>query len=291
MIKMFKEKPTYLEALRWASSLLEDHKQETAIAYHVLLDMHHWSASDWFKAQRKIMDRQTWEKYQTIIQETVLHDYPFQYALGYAFFYDRYFKVTEDTLIPRADTEILVQEVMNYLASLSAKKREALEVIDIGTGTGILPIILKDKFPELSVTATDISSAALDVAKENASKYQVDIRFLAGDLFAPVPQEKFDLIISNPPYVSEHETSIMDNSVIKYEPYVAVFSKDEGYRLLKRLLRAIPNYISPKGRVFMEIGFRQTPLLLEYIEQLKINCQIKIYQDGLKCDRVLELQF
>lgn len=150
----------------------------------------------------------------------VMNGEPMQYVLGYSYFVNSNYIVTPDVLIPRQETEQLaVACLVRITRNFSDKKN--LVIADIGTGSGILAIYLKECFPEAHVIATDISEKALQIAKINAEKHKVDIDFRLGDMLKPI-QEKLDVIVSNPPYIAGPET--VSEQTLKYEPHLALFA-------------------------------------------------------------------
>ena len=155
------------------------------------------------------------------------------------------FKVTRDTLIPREDSSGLVD-----LALVALKESHSKRLLDIGTGTGILAISIKKECPEANVSAVDISKAALEVAQENAAQHDVDILFYLGDSIAPLPKgAKFEVIVSNPPYIGRHELEEMDESVKKYEPELALFAENDGLAFYEKLAKELPEWLMPNGTI------------------------------------------
>ncbi|EGQ3661402.1 peptide chain release factor N(5)-glutamine methyltransferase [Staphylococcus pseudintermedius] len=199
---------------------------------------------------------------------------PVQYVVGQSEFYGRQFKVNSDVLIPRPETE----EVVHYfLTQLAAAK----VVADIGVGSGAIAITLKAERPELRVIATDISFQALAVARENAQRLQRDITFLQGNALQPLIDQdvRLDGLISNPPYIGEHERTLMDNSVIQYEPHVALFAAQEGYQVYAAILRDLPHAMQDGAPVVFEIGFQQGAQLTRMMQQLYPHITPEVIND------------
>lgn len=199
---------------------------------------------------------------------------PVQYVVGQSEFYGRQFKVNSDVLIPRPETE----EVVHYfLTQLAAAK----VVADIGVGSGAIAITLKAERPELRVIATDISFQALAVARENAQRLQRDITFLQGNALQPLIDQdvRLDGLISNPPYIGEHERTLMDNSVIQYEPHVALFAAQEGYQVYAAILRDLPHVMQDRAPVVFEIGFQQGAQLTRMMQQLYPHITPEVIND------------
>ncbi|EGQ3674154.1 peptide chain release factor N(5)-glutamine methyltransferase [Staphylococcus pseudintermedius] len=199
---------------------------------------------------------------------------PVQYVVGQSEFYGRQFKVNSDVLIPRPETE----EVVHYfLTQLAAAK----VVADIGVGSGAIAITLKAERPKLRVIATDISFQALAVARENAQRLQRDITFLQGNALQPLIDQdvRLDGLISNPPYIGEHERTLMDNSVIQYEPHVALFAAQEGYQVYAAILRDLPHVMQDGAPVVFEIGFQQGAQLTRMMQQLYPHITPEVIND------------
>jgi release factor glutamine methyltransferase len=173
---------------------------------------------------------------------------PLAYILGYREFYGRRFTVSSSVLIPRQETEILVETAIKY-AKPNAK------LLDVGTGSGCIAITAKLERPDLQVTAVDISEAALEVAQQNAEDLNADIRFLNSDCFTALTGEWFDLIVSNPPYIGREEPLMPE--VSDYEPSLALFADDHGTAFLKQLAKEGKSYLADGGILMSEIGYQQ----------------------------------
>lgn len=186
------------------------------------------------------------------ILERRLNEEPFAYIFGRREFYSRTYAVNRHVLIPRQDTEILIDAVLKH-PNLDANK--PLQVLDIGTGSGCIAITLKLERPNWDVTAIDISSEALQTAVFNAESLGAEIRFLCGDLFDPVKGEKFDLIVSNPPYIGTEE--VLPQEVVLYEPAVALLAGPAGEDIYRRMAELGHRYITAHGLLFVEVGYRQ----------------------------------
>ena len=158
--------------------------------------------------------------------------------------------VNENVLIPRFETELLVEKVIHYIEKYFDKK---IDILDIGTGSGCIAITLK-KEVNANIDAIDISEEALEVAKENAKLNDVDIYFTQGDLFSNI-SKKYDVIISNPPYLSKDE-EVMD-IVKNNEPHIALYADNNGLKIYERIFRDVKNYINRRSIIAFEIGYTQ----------------------------------
>ncbi|TDM10529.1 peptide chain release factor N(5)-glutamine methyltransferase [Macrococcus lamae] len=206
-------------------------------------------------------------------------DVPLAHITGFQEFYGRKFKVTPDTLVPRPETEELVHHVLSTIRSGVAA--------DIGTGTGCIAISL-DLEADFKVFCTDISSAVLEVARENAEVLDSDVIFRQGDLLDPLVTEgvKLDVLVSNPPYIAESERALMSRSVLDHDPHLALFADDDGLLLYKRMIDDLPLVMKDDSYVFFEIGHAQGAALTDYIVK-KYDVTVHIEQDINQLDRIL----
>lgn len=277
-------KTTYREVLKWASSFLETCKREPIAAELLLKERLNWTKTDVMMHLNEEMPSDV--KHQ-LLQDVSNHGsgMPVQQILGYGWFYERKFKITKDTLIPRPETEEIVDK---FLRETPLDQR--LSVLDIGTGSGIIGITIKKERPLFEVTATDISSRALSVAQENAATLQADVRFLAGDLTQPVKGETFDVILSNPPYISNDEISYMDESVLHYEPHLALFADNDGLAIYQRLAEETPAILNPGGEILLEIGFKQGEKVQKIFQQAFPKAKVTIEKDMSGNDRLIRVK-
>ncbi|HTB96125.1 MAG TPA: peptide chain release factor N(5)-glutamine methyltransferase [Terracidiphilus sp.] len=188
---------------------------------------------------------------------------PIQYITGETEFYGLPFHVTPDVLIPRPETEHLVERVLELAGQISASRRTTLEILDIGTGSGAIAVALAHHLPAAHITATDLSAATLDIARKNAGRNAVAdcIRFLQGDLLAPVSGEVFDLIVSNPPYVPSTDRSTLSVEVREHEPALALFAGADGLDIYRRLIPSAFSALAHGGFLLLEIGYGQAPAI------------------------------
>jgi len=164
---------------------------------------------------------------------------------------DLAFRVSPDVLIPRPETEILVEK------SVGIAGRHDSRIVDVGTGSGCIAVALAKALNSNRVTAIDSSSPALEIARHNAGRNGVNVRFLQGDLLMPVADEAFDLVVSNPPYVPEADRDNLAVEVREYEPALALFAGEDGLDIYRRLIPAAHQALVPGGFVAVEIGFAQ----------------------------------
>ena len=179
---------------------------------------------------------------------------PLQYITGEAEFYGINFCVNRDVLIPRPETEHLVEKALSLAADFKQPR-----IVDVGTGCGAIAVTLAHKLPAARVTATEISATALALAQENAERNGVAerVRFRQGDLLAPVAGEQFDLVVTNPPYIAERDRDALPVEVRDYEPAQALFAGEDGLAIYRRLIPAAWAALVPGGFVALEIGYGQ----------------------------------
>jgi release factor glutamine methyltransferase len=185
---------------------------------------------------------------------------PIQYITGEAEFYGLPFHVNRDVLIPRPETELLVEKAIELAGKLrQSGATPTPRIVDVGAGSGAIAVALSQALPFAEITATDISAAALAVARANAARNGVAsrIRFLEGDLLAPVAGEPFDLIVSNPPYVPESDRATLAVEVRNYEPAQALFAGGDGLAIYCRLIPESSKALAAGGILLLEIGFGQ----------------------------------
>lgn len=177
---------------------------------------------------------------------------PIAYITGNKEFWSRDFKVNPSVLIPRPDTELLIELSLHLVANKTNPK-----VIDLGTGSGIIAITLAAERPDIKIIATDISNQALDIARQNAKTHQVEhIQFFQSNWFSNVPQSKFDLILSNPPYIANDDIHLSQGD-LRFEPTGALISEEQGLRDIKNISQNAHHYLDTNGTLLIEHGFNQ----------------------------------
>ena len=203
---------------------------------------------------------------------------PVQYIVGNVDFYGYNFKVNENVLIPRFETEELVEKTIKYINKYFNKK---VDILDLGTGSGCIAITLKKEL-DCNVDAVDISPKALEIAKLNAKNNNVDITFYEGDMLNPI-NKKYDVIISNPPYIAYNE-EIMD-IVKNNEPHTALYAEDNGLKYYKDIISNANKYLKEKSIIAFEIGEKQGKLILEYAKNYFKDSIITVEKDMQNRDR------
>lgn len=205
---------------------------------------------------------------------------PLQYILGEAWFYGRRFRSDSRALIPRQDTEILCETAVRHI--LPGRRT----VLDLCTGSGIIGVTVALERPFCAVTATDLSPQALSLAKENAQLLGADVRFLQGDLYEAVGEEKFDAILSNPPYLTGGEMLKLQREVRK-EPEMALFGGEDGLEFYRRIAQGAPEHLKEHGCLIVEIGSSQAQAVTQLFEQALPGAKTGVEKDLQGLDRVV----
>lgn len=213
-------------------------------------------------------------------QKELLNNRPIQYIVGNVNFYGNIIEVNEDVLIPRYETEFLVEKTISLAKKYFPQK---IDILDLGTGSGCIAITLK-KHLKSNIDALDISNKALAIARKNAQNNNVKINFLNKDI-ATYQEKQYDLIISNPPYISEEE-EIMD-LVKNNEPHIALYAKDNGLYFYKKIIDNLPLITKEKYLLALEIGYNQAIPISEYAKNKLKDINITVEKDLSNKDRYI----
>lgn len=210
---------------------------------------------------------------------------PVQYIIGTEQFYGYTFKVDDNVLIPRPETEELVYNALQRGRKLFSQ--QSIRVADIGTGSGAIAISFKKEWPESSVTATDISEGAIAVAKQNAVDNDAGIDFRLGDLTAPIAGQKWDIVLSNPPYIAHDEAKQMADTVLDHEPHGALFADEDGLFFYRKLAEALPPLMNCPALIGVEIGYLQGEAVHQLFQIAFPKAVIEIVKDINGKDRMI----
>jgi release factor glutamine methyltransferase len=214
---------------------------------------------------------------------------PIAYLIGYREFFALRFAVTPDVLIPRPETEVLVERVISLLKPLD---RAGMSLLDVGTGSGCISIAIAKNLSDLRISASDVSEPALAVAKSNAAALGVAerIEFRAGDLLAPwADRAPFDVIVSNPPYVSTGESNELAANVRDFEPHLALFAGDDGLAIIRRLAVEARPAVRPGGHLFLEVAYNQARAACELLAAAGWTGAVT-YRDDQRHERVVHVR-
>jgi release factor glutamine methyltransferase len=259
---------TILEALNWATDYLRDHgiDHPRLNAELLLACSIHLSREElYIRLHEQVMEEEI-KTLEGLIQRRGSGE-PLQYILGHQEFWSIDLTVDPRVLIPRPETEHLVEESLSILAKISSKKIPS--VLELGTGSGAIAISLSKEVKNIFLVATDLSGDALMVAKENAKQAGVSdkIGFVKGDLLNPFhPGETFDLILSNPPYISDSEISDLSREVRDHEPLIALNGGKDGLEFYRKLISQAPSYLEKEGWFLLEVGSNQASSVSEMVE-------------------------
>lgn len=231
----------------------------------------------YFLDYEKLVTPEQYEKYIDLIARRSRHE-PLQHILGYTEFMGLEFKVNKHVLIPRQDTETLVEEVL--------KVSDNKDVLDLCTGSGCIIISLKKLANINNAVGADISKDALKIARHNRSINNVDVTFIESDLFSNI-EGKFDIIVSNPPYISSEDIEDLSVEVRDYEPLIALDGKEGGLYYYKAIVKEVRNYLKPRGLLFFEIGYNQADYMVNILEQERI-IETEVIKDLAGHNRVVK---
>lgn len=270
--------PTYYTLVHHAQALLPERED---LCQRLLCDRLEWTVTDWIMNMHDVAEPAHIQQYQHDVSRLVNGE-PLQYIIGHEWFYGRCFKVTSDTLIPRPETELLVEKVLQAL-----HHKTHARILDIGTGTGAIGVTLKCERPLDDVTLSDISSHALAVARENAMLLEVDVTCVESDVFDAIPAQQFDCIVSNPPYIAHAEVPLMDASVLQYEPHTALFAENNGLAIYEKIAKGCEAYLKPDGVIALEIGYQQAEAVVRMFQEAMPAAHIHVYQDYAELDRMI----
>lgn len=216
---------------------------------------------------------------------------PIQYILGSAYFYGEKFQITPDVLIPRPETEVLLEEAIRWISKSTHK--EVMEIWDVGCGSGILAILIQKEFKQTQVWASDISHKALMLAKKNAEKFNIkNIQWIESEFDQQIDlSQKWDLIISNPPYISDEDFDLLPDEIKIFEPDTALKSGPLGMNHIQKIIEISQYRLKPNGRLIFEFGKEeQIETIYEYANQFQFEVK-KIIKDLTNRPRVAILAF
>ena len=244
--------PSYKKVLQVNENYARDNGKEPSAIKQLL--MHHGplTATEYYLRQADAMDDANYQAFLKDVDAYIKNDVPVQHLIGYEIFFGHPFKVNQDVLIPRFETEELVTHTLDYIDTFFFHKK--LRIADIGTGSGCIGLTLKKESPELSLTCTDISKKALKVAAENAQALDVDATFLDGNMCEPLGGlDKFDIIVSNPPYLKDTEP--IAPIVKDHEPSEALYGGVDGLVYYRQLFNTVEPILNTPYMIALEHGY------------------------------------
>lgn len=276
------------EALFWASSFLNTKTTapELLLAHLLRLDR-----TQLLSNLRETCPDEIIEQFQELMTRHKL-GVPVQYLIGEEHFYGRSFLVNKSVLIPRPETEELVQLMLQKMTARFYKK-QTITGCDVGTGSGVIAITLACEAKKLEMTATDISKDALQVAKQNAERLNAtNVTFVHGDLLYPVisKRNRFDIIVSNPPYIETNAISKLDVNVRAHEPHLALDGGKDGYAIYRKLIRQLPEVINEQAIIGFEVGVGQSKTVAALLHEQFPDANIETTVDINGKDRIVSAE-
>lgn len=268
---------------------LISHNLEERAAYELLKECLKIPSYEMYNRLDDEIDQKIVDQYHSLIEEYV-NGRPLQHILGYEVFFGYEIMVNEDVLIPRFETEELVENILYHIDDYFSEY-EQITIADIGCGSGAIGIALALEEAKTIVYASDISKEALAIAQKNSDNLNAKVIFKQGDLLAPLIAEniKLDILVSNPPYIPDQEQ--VDNLVIDNEPHLALFGGQEGIDFYLRIFKDAHKVLNERALLAFEIGHLQKPLLIEAIKQYFNDVEYEILKDLSGKDRMLFIYY
>ena len=270
------------QAITKACLLLRRQGKEESLARFLLMYMLDESPQLFSNSFSEQLSQENEEKYFSLIEKHIKEDVPLSHLVGFEYFYDRKYKVTKDVLSPRMETEELIYKVIEYV---KASSKNNFKILDLCTGSGIIAITLKKELSQFSidVVASDISAEAIKVAKENTQSHDATIKFIQSDIFDNIA-DKFDIIVSNPPYIDRKDEVTMQDNVLKYDPHLALFAEEEGMYFYRKIIEQANDYLNENGVIFFEIGYDQKDKIIKLADLNGYSAEV--YKDINGRDRM-----
>ena len=270
------------QAITKACLLLRRQGKEESLARFLLMYILDESPHLFSNNLSEQMSKEIEDKYFSLIEKHIKEDVPLSHLVGFEYFYDRKYKVTKDVLSPRMETEELIYKVIEYV---KASNKNKFKILDLCTGSGIIAITLKKELDQVSVDviASDISEEAIEVAKENAQSHNATIKFIKSDIFNDI-DDKFDIIVSNPPYIDRKDEVTMQDNVLKYDPHLALFAEEEGMYFYRKIIEQANDYLNENGVMFFEIGYDQKDKIIKLADMNGYS--VEVYKDINGRDRM-----
>ena len=253
-------------------------EEQEALSF-VYRGLKHWDLTQFVLHLRQEVSEEDEKLLSNIFHQLKVHK-PAQYILGFEDFHGLRFQVDERVLIPRPETEELVELI------LAENPKTELKVLDIGTGSGAIAVSLKESCPLWQLTASDLSVDALELARENAKLNRVDISFIQSDVFENI-SGSFDIIVSNPPYISENDKNEVGLNVLASEPKMALFADEDGLAIYRQIIEGAAKHLSPQGKLYFEIGYKQGSDLKKLLSLHFPDKCVRVLKDQFGQDRMV----
>jgi release factor glutamine methyltransferase len=276
------------EALAWASSFLAENNREAFAAEllvrHVLGGI---SRTDMLMRMHDPMSEEAFEQLKMAVDRHVVGE-PVQYIIGKEDFYGRSFHVNKEVLIPRPETEELVEHIL-ILINEHFPDQKDVKLADIGTGSGAISVTVALENQSLDVFTVDIAEESIDVARGNAEQLGADVTFIHGDLLQPFIEQdiKLDVVVSNPPYIPDEEIAVLDTIVKDREPMRALSGGEDGYDFYRRFMKELPLVLKKKALVGFEVGAGQGSTVAEMLRVTFPGADVYVKEDINGKDRMV----
>ncbi len=275
------------EALNWASSFLKENQRDENAGELLLQHYLQCSRASMLASLHDPLEEDIWHKFRSAVEEHI-KGRPIQYIMGYESFYGRLFHVDENVLIPRPETEELVYHTLAKIGQLW-NQADDVQMLDVGTGSGAIAVTMKLEKPALHVVASDIMDKSLSVASTNAERLGAEVTFVEGDLLQPFIEEsrKFDVVLSNPPYIPLSDAVDMSEVVTEHEPHIALFAGVDGLDLYRRLAADLPVVLKDTFLVGLEVGAGQGEAVAALLKQKLPKAEVSVVNDINGKDRMV----
>ena len=273
---------TYAKLIENAKKKIDLNGLEHRAIYAFLGDILNVDKTKLLMIKDEIVEDNILERFSEMLADYIIDEIPIEYVLGYTYFYGNKIKVNDNVLIPRDETEELVEKAIGLI-------KEGDKVLDLCTGSGAIAVSLKKEIKNIEVAASDISSKALNVAKENAKDNDCDIEFVEGDLIYPftMNNRKFDVIVSNPPYISK---DYQINNFVKHEPSIALFAENNGLENYEIIIKNLEKVLNREGYILFEIGYDQKEAIIDICKKYLNNYEVNAYKDISGNDRMVVIK-
>ncbi|MGT2924210.1 peptide chain release factor N(5)-glutamine methyltransferase [Streptococcus caviae] len=263
---------------QYEADLAANGEEKEALAY-VFNDWKNWNRLDFILHQSHEIPEADLRQLDRITKLLKQH-MPAQYLTGKAYFADLTLAVDERVLIPRPETEELVNLI------LEENPDESLTVLDIGTGSGAIAVALAKARTSWQISASDISEEALLLAQDNAKANQAAVNFLHSDVFSQI-SDKYDIIVSNPPYIAFEDRNEVGQNVLLHEPHLALFAENDGLAVYQKIAEGAAEHLNAKGKIYLEIGYKQGIPVSELFRNYFPDKRTRLLQDSFGKDRMV----
>lgn len=277
---------TYRQLISNAKKKIDLVNLEYRAIYEFLMDILNCDRTNLIMIEDNEVDDDVLDRFSEMLADYIFDFRPIEYILGYTYFCGNKIYVNENTLIPRNETEEVVMEAIEVI-----KRHGYNDVLDLASGSGAIAISVKNVLPSLNVTGSDISEEALEVARRNSNSIGVNVDFVNSDILEQFIREnrKFDMIISNPPYISYDYT--LPNQIIEHEPKIALYAKEDGMYYYRKIMEDSSKVLNDKGSIVFEIGYDQGDKIIKLAKELLKDYSIEVKKDISNNDRIVVIEF